>query len=55
MADIQNYLFFKYKDEIKNLNGPKNVEFSYLSFDIGLSSENAITTTFSQKKLIFAS
>ena len=35
---------------IKNLNGPYNVEFSYLSFDPGLSSEIAITTTFSRKK-----
>ena len=30
------------------------VEFSYLSFDTGLTSEIAITTTFSRKKLIIA-
>ena len=34
---------------IKNLNGPWNVEFPYLSFDPGLSSEIAIMTTFSRK------
>ena len=34
---------------IKNLNEPLNVEFSYLSFDPGLSFENAVTTTFSRK------
>ena len=34
---------------IKNRNRPKNVEFSYLSFDPGLSSEIAIATTFSRK------
>ena len=35
---------------IKNLNGPQNVENSYLSFDPGLSPEIAKTTMFSQKK-----
>ena len=34
---------------IKNLNKPQSVKFSYLSFDTGLSSELAITTTFSRK------
>ena len=34
---------------IKNLNRAKNVELSYLSFDSNLSSEIAVTTTFSRK------
>ena len=51
-TDIQNCLFNKYKDEYQKCKwtiGPYNVEFSYLSFDTGPSSELAITTTFSRK------
>ena len=47
MAELQNCLFFKYKDEYQKFKW--NVEFSYLSFDPSLSSENAKTTTFSPK------
>ena len=34
---------------IKNLNRPQNVDFSYLLFDTGPSSELSIMTTFSRK------
>ena len=53
MADIQNYLFNKYKDEYLKFKWTIEctyvVQFSYLSFDTGLSSEIAITTMFSRK------